>query len=117
MEALGRSIDTEPVELAFVEVSSVSPQGRATTDASASALGCPVVGLSASTLEQLASLVGPPSAEGVQITRLICPVAVFDFTPQGIRVREVGHGLTAATLQRHLPAPLWSGPDLKELTP
>lgn len=115
MESLGRSIDTDPVELAFVEVSSVSPEGRATTDPEASALCCPVVGLSASTLEGLASLVGPPSAAGVQLTRLICPVAVFDFTPEGIRVREVGHGLTAAILQQHLPTPLWSGPDLKEL--
>lgn len=117
IEALGRSVDAEPVEVAFVEVSSVSPQGRATADAAVSALGCPVVGLNASTLEELASLVASPSAAGVQITRLICPVAVFDFSREGIRVREVGHGLTAATLQRHLPTPLWSGPDLKELTP
>lgn len=117
MEALGRSLDAEPVELAFVEVSSVSSQGRATADAGVSALACPVVGLSASTLEELAALVAPPSAAGVQITRLICPVAVFDFSPEGIRVREVGHGLTAAILQQHLPTPLWAGPDLKELTP
>ena len=115
LEALGRNTTADLAELAFVEVSAVSPQGRATTDADPSPLGCPVVGVSATTLEGLGSLIGPPCDEGVQITRLICPVAVLDFTPDGIRVREVRHGLTAADLQQQLPAPLYSGPDLKEL--
>jgi acyl CoA:acetate/3-ketoacid CoA transferase beta subunit len=115
IEALGNTTDQEPAELAFVEVSAVSPQGRATTDADPSALGCPVVGLSTSTLEDIGSLLGSECVTGIPITRLICPVAVFDFTPDGIRVREVRHGLTAADLQQNLSTTLWSGPDLKEL--
>jgi acyl CoA:acetate/3-ketoacid CoA transferase beta subunit len=115
LDALGRTTDQQPTEIAFVEVSAVSPQGRATTDAGPSALGCPVVALSTSTLEDLGSLVGPEPETGIQITRLICPIAVFDFTPDGIRVREVRHGLTAADLQERLATTLWSGPDLKEL--
>jgi hypothetical protein len=42
-------------------------------------------------------------------------VAVFDFTTEGIRVREIRHGLTAADLQGKLSATLWSGSDIKEL--
>ena len=115
LEGLGSTVDQEPAELAFIEVSTVSPQGRASTDAEPSALGCPVVGLSTCTLEDLGSLLGPESKTEIQITRLICPVAVFDFTSDGIRVREVRHGLTAADLQERLAVTLWAGPDLKEL--
>jgi acyl CoA:acetate/3-ketoacid CoA transferase beta subunit len=114
-EALGKTIDQKHAELAFVEVSAVSPGGRATTEADPSALGCPIVGLSTVTLEDLGKLVGVRPETGVQITRLICPVAVFDFIPDGIRVREVRHGLTAADLQKNLSTRLWAGPDLKEL--
>ena len=38
--ALGRSTAEAPAELAFVEVTEVSPQGRATTNADPAALGC-----------------------------------------------------------------------------
>jgi hypothetical protein len=115
IEALGNTSDQEQPEIAFVEVSAVSPEGRATSDSDPSALGCPVVGLSTATLEDLGSLVGPESETGIQITRLISPIAVFDFTPDGMRVREVRHGLTAADLQERLSTTLWAGPDLKEL--
>ena len=115
VEALGQSVAQEPVELAFIEVSAVSVQGRATTDADPPAVDCPVVGLSTATLDDLGSFVRDQSNTGIQITRLICPVAVFDFTPDGLRVREIRHGLTAADLQRRLPATLWAGADLKEL--
>ena len=115
VQALGRATDQEPVELAFVEVSAVSPQGRATTNADPSGLDCPVVGLSISTLEGLGALVGSEADTGIEISRLISPVAVFDFTPDGVRVREVRHGLTAADLQKQIGTTLWSGPDLKEI--
>jgi acyl CoA:acetate/3-ketoacid CoA transferase beta subunit len=115
IEALAQTTAQEPAELALIEVSAVSPQGRASTDADPPGLECPVVGLSTSGLDDLDSLVGSPSDNGIQITRLICPVAVFDFTPDGIRVREVRHGLTAADLQEKLDTTLWAGPDLKEL--
>jgi len=115
IEALGNTTDREPAEIAFVEVSAVSPQGQAITDADLSELNCPVVGLSAATLEDLGELVGAESETGIHITRLICPVAVFDFTSEGVRVREVRHGLTAADLQQRLSTTLWAGPDLKEL--
>jgi acyl CoA:acetate/3-ketoacid CoA transferase beta subunit len=115
IEAQGKTTVQKPAELAFIEVNSVSPQGRATSDADPAAFECPVVGLSSCTLEDLGSLVRSQDETGVQITRLICPVAVFDFTSDGVRVREVRHGLTAADLQQELPTTLWSGPDLKEL--
>ena len=115
IEALAQTTAQEPAELALIEVSAVSPQGRASTDADPPGLECPVVGLSTSGLDDLDSLVGSPCDNGIQIARLICPVAVFDFTPDGIRVREVRHGLTAADLQEKLDTTLWAGPDLKEL--
>jgi hypothetical protein len=115
IEGRGKSTAEEPAEIAFVEVSAVSPQGFATTNADFSAVACPVVGLSTSTLDDLRSLVRPQGDTGLRITRLICPVAVLDFTPDGIQVREVRHGLTAADLQQRLSTTLWSGPDLKEL--
>ena len=104
-----------PPEIAFVEVSAVSPQGQAVTDADPSAMDCPLVGLSRASLEDLGSLLSLQSDTGTQLTRLICPFAVFDFSPNGPRVREVQHGLTAADLQAKLSTTLWSGPDLKEL--
>ena len=115
LETLGRSAAEDAAELAFVEVTAVSPQGRATIDADLPELECPVVGLSSSPLEDLGSLLGSRCTNGIQITRLICPVAVFDFTPDGVHVREVRHGLTAANLQQRLSTTLWAGPDLKEL--
>ncbi|NNE18355.1 MAG: hypothetical protein HKN10_07760 [Myxococcales bacterium] len=111
----GEGATQAPMEIAFIEVSAVSPQGRALTNADPPALDCPVVGLSQSTFEQLGSLVCARGDTGVQITRLICPFAVFDFSPEGVRVREVRHGLTAADLQKKMSTTLWSGPDLKEL--
>ena len=111
----GQGAEPGPVELAFIEVSAVSPQGRAVSEAIPSGLNCPIVGLSQSSVEQLGSLVCARGDAGVQITRLICPFAVFDFSTEGVRVREVRHGLTAADLQAELSTTLWSGPDLKEL--
>ena len=115
IEAHSKATAQEPPEIAFVEVSAVSPRGRASTDADAPAAGCPVVGLSMCTLDDLRSLVSPQDETGLRLTRLICPVAVLDFTTDGIQVREVRHGLTAADLQEQLCTTLWSGPDLKEL--
>lgn len=115
IELRGSVSAPEDAELAFVEVRTVSPQGWAITVTDPPALRCPVIGVSACTLDDLESLIGSPPEPGIQITRLICPVAVFDFSPVGIRVREVRHGLTAADLQERLSATLWSGPDLREL--
>jgi hypothetical protein len=115
MEANGSSASKKPAEIAFVEVRAVTTRGRATTDVGPSDLSCPVVGLSRSTLDELSSLFCAEVEGGVQLSRLICPVAVFDFSPNGVRVREVRHGLTAADLQERLVTPLHCGPDLKEL--
>jgi hypothetical protein len=100
--------------LAFVELSAGAPQEPAGPDEPKPPLGCPVIGISTSGLEDLPTLVRSIGA-GTGLSRLICAVAVFDFTSDGLRVREIRHGLTAADLQRQLPVPLWSGPDLKEL--
>ena len=115
LEALGRHLSDEVAALAFVEAAGVPPRGRATSHEQPVAAGCPVIGLSTATLDDLASLLGPRCDAGIQLTRLICPVAVFDFTPDGVQVREVRHGLTAADLQKQLPTPIWAAPDLKEL--
>jgi hypothetical protein len=115
IEARGRATDRGPIELAFIEVSAVSPQGRASALGVLPTSTCPVIGLSTTGVEGLSSLVRSTGVSGVEVGRLICPVAVFDFVHDGIRVREIRHGLTAVDLQRRLPARLWSGPDLKEL--
>ncbi len=121
-QALRSAIDLQgdvsaqtPTELAFIEVTAVSPQGRATTNGDPGGLACPLVGLSRTSLEDLDSLLSLTGDSGAQLTRLICPFAVFDFGPDGVRVREVRHGLTAADIQAKLSTTLWSGPDLKEL--
>jgi hypothetical protein len=115
IEARGGAANRGPVELAFVEVSAISPQGRASTPGELPSATCRVIGLSTTGLEGLSSLFRSTGVSGVEIARLICPVAVFDFSQDVIRVREIRHGLTAADLQRRLPTRLWSGPDLKEL--
>ncbi len=114
-DSIGSREEPESADLAFVEVASVSPNGVATTVDAPPSLSCPVVGLSASPYEALDSLVQTSNETGVAISRLICPFAVFDLGPNGLIVREIRHGLTAADLQQKLDAPLWAGPDLKEL--
>lgn len=104
-----------PTEIAFVEVRAVSPDGRAAVESPPVGPGCPVIGLSRASLEELEALFRHEDNAGLQLSRLVCPIAVFDFIAEGVRVREIRHGLTAADLQRHLPVKLWSGPDLKEL--
>ena len=105
----------EPAEIAFIEVRAVSPEGEAVTDADTSCLDCPLIGLSTASADELGSLICAEAEAGVRIRRLISPFAVFDFGRDGIRVREIRHGLTAADLQAKLPTTLWAGPDLKEL--
>jgi hypothetical protein len=107
IEASGRSMESGPPAVAFVE-------------ACAGAGGLPgaagrVVALSTSGLDELPALIEQSRSSTPRIARLICPVGVFDFTGDGLRVREVRHGLTAADLQRKLDIPLWAGPDLEEL--
>jgi len=114
-DSIGSQAGRGPAELALVEVASVSPSGVATTVVELPSLSCPVVGLSGSAYEGLDSLIQAQDETGIAISRLICPFAVFDFGPNGLVVREIRHGLTAADLQQKLDAPLWAGPDLKEL--
>ncbi len=104
------------MSLAFVEVRSVSGTGAAEADP----LLLPadrIIGLSYCKLSGLGELIRtkPDAAGTVQISRLICPFAVFDFTDQGPLLREIRHGMTAADVQAELDMPLWSGPDLSEL--
>jgi hypothetical protein len=115
METHGTGTSEVPAEIAFLEVHAVTTRGRAAKDGVPPDLSCPLVGLSHSTLDELGSLFGAEVEGGVQLSRLICPIAVFDFGPNGVRVREVRHGLTAADLQERLVTPLYCGPDLKEL--
>ena len=108
IEAAGRTVDASSAEIAFVDATAIAnakPPSRATR----------VVALSTIGLEELSSLIRTTESASVEVARLICPVAVLDFTPKGLQVREIRHGLTAADLQRQLSTTLWSGPDLKEL--
>ena len=106
METARKVIESDHPKVAFVEVGlqSVPPRdaGR-------------VVALGEGGLDDQAWLVRTAESSETRPARLICPVAVLDFTAKGVRVREIRHGLTAADLQARLDAPLWSGPDLKEL--
>ena len=107
MEAAGRTIDSTSAELAFVEAgTTVGPPPAGVRH---------VVALSTAGLDGLQSLIREAESAGFAVTRLICPIAVLDFAPEGLRVREIRHGLTAADFQKELDTTLWSGPDLKEL--
>lgn len=114
--SIGRRLEEpESAELAFVEVVSVSPNGVAKTASTIPSLRCPIIGLSAAEYEGPDALIRAQGEPGTMIRRLICPFAVFDFGPNGLIVREIRQGLTAADLQQKLDTPLWAGPDLKEL--
>lgn len=114
-DSIGCHAEPGSAELALVEIASVSPSGAATTVIDPPPLACPVIGLSASGFDALGALIQAQGETEISIGRLICPFAVFDFGPNGLIVREIRHGLTAADLQQKLDAPLWAGPDLKEL--
>ena len=114
-DSTGSQVERESADLAFVEVASVSPNGVAMTIDAPPSLNCPLIGLSASPYETLDSLIQTSDQTGVAISRLICPFAVFDVGPNGLIIREIRRGLTAADLQQKLGAPLWAGPGLKEL--
>jgi len=105
IEATGRVIEPGSPSVVFVE---------AGADA-ANAPAARVVALSTAAFDDLPALIATCDASRPRVTRLICPLGVFDFAPEGLRVREVRHGLTAADLQRKLGTVLWAGPDLKEL--
>ena len=74
-----------------------------------------VIALSDAPLSDLGALVRAAESSSLPVTRLVCPFAVFDFAREGLRVREIHHGLTAKDLQKQLQAPLWAGPDLKPM--
>lgn len=107
IEATGKAIEQSVAEVAFVEAGAGS--GCAPSAASR------VVALSTAGLDELPALIEKSRSTTPEVARLICPVAVFDFIGDVLRVREVRHGLTAADLQRRLAIPMWAGPDLKEL--
>jgi hypothetical protein len=107
IETASKGIEPTSSEVAFVDL---GVDSAAAPDATKR-----VVALSKEGLEALPGLIEMCRSWKPKVSRLICPVAVFDFTPEGIRVREIRHGLTAADLQAKLGTTLWSGPDLKEL--
>ena len=106
-EATGKTTGSIHPSLAFVEV------GGKVSDIPESVRR--IVALSSRGLEDLAMLLQLTRSAKPSIGRLICPVAVFDFTADHVRIREIRHGLTAADLQHQAGTTLWSGPDLKEL--
>lgn len=109
IEATGKTVDECSADVAFIEF------GTRTTPVSPPRGTRRVIALSSGGLDSLRSLVRSAESSRLSVSRLICPVGVFDFGPGGLRVREIRHGLTAADLQRALDTTLWSGPDLKEL--
>lgn len=109
LEAAGRSLDSAAADLAFVDL---SPASKPEAPPAGSAR---VVALSIHGVADLPSLTRAAESADFAISRLLCPFAVFDFTANGLQVREIRHGLTAADIQQELNTPLWAGPDLKEL--
>ena len=109
LAAAGRRVNGISPEVAFIDAAAMA-------DVTPAHLGANrVVALSDEGIEALESLVDAASSSSVAVDRLICPFGVFDFTRQGLRIREIRRGLTAADVQAHLRSPLWSGPDLKPL--
>ena len=103
-----------PSSVGFLEVGEVSPTGIAAERDVPEGVRH-VIGLSTAGLEGLQDVLRPHESAGVELRRLICPFAVFDFGASGPIVREVRRGLTAADLQARLGFPLFAGPDLREL--
>ncbi len=106
LDTAGKGGGSDSPKLAFVEIGRPAdpPPGAAR-----------VIALSTGGIDELASVVRSAQRSKPRVTRLICPVAVLDFIPEGVRVREIRQGLTAADIQKSLDAPLWAGPDLKRL--
>lgn len=109
IETAGRAVESDDAEVAFVEVSTASGPPKPPKQPRR------VVALSTAGLDELPSVIRAAESSSRPVARLICPVAVFDFIADGLRVREIRHGLTAADLQRCLAVRVWAGPDLKEL--
>ncbi len=106
LEATGKRLASESATLAFVELGQTDgPPASAKR----------VIALSTVALGKLGAVVQSALDAKMGVTRLISPVAVLDFTPEGIRVRELGPALTAADIQKNLDAPLYAGPDLKPI--
>ena len=114
LSANGLARVSGPVRVAFVEVEHVSPTGRARVSGEWPTGAERVIGLCLHEIEELPSLF-KAGCSGAQLDRLICPLAVFDFSAEGPVVREIRHGLTAADVQQKIGSRLWAGPDLKEL--
>ena len=105
-----------PAEVGFIEVRKVSASGHVASTAEESPpQDAPLVGLWGAAFEKLGALFQPVASPSPSLSRLITPFAVFDFTPDGVQVREIRHGLTARDLQAKTSTPLWAGPDLCEM--
>ena len=114
-ELARKAQEAGPVSLAFVEVQSVSGTGLAQAQSLPFA-AARIIALGDCQPSELGGLIRNSTSGTMQIGRLICPFAVFDFTDEGPLLREIRHGLTAADLQAELDTTLWSGPDLCELS-
>jgi hypothetical protein len=105
LEATGKQL-SDSEKLAFVELGQAAepPAGAER-----------VIALSTASLDELAATVETARNAKPRVERLITPVAVLDFIPEGVRIRELGPTLTAADIQESLPLPLHAGPDLKPM--
>ena len=54
---------------------------------------------------------------GVRAQRILCELGVIDVTADGLIVREVAPGVSAADLQRTTDVVLLAGPDLRPVDP
>jgi hypothetical protein len=106
LEATGKDLGSDSPRLAFVE-----PGQADAPPASADR----IVALSMAGLDELDAAVKSARGAKPKVARLISPVAVLDFIPEGIRIRELGPALTAAEIQKHLRPPLHAGPDLRPM--
>lgn len=112
LTSAGRAPSSGTPEVAFVDARLLSATGISAPPK----LGIRrVVALSDAPLSDLPDLISAAEASTTPVTRLVCPFAVLDFAREGLRVRELRHGLTASDLQHRLGTPLWAGPDLKQM--
>lgn len=115
LEVRGDFESDAQAEVAFIEVQDVSVSGHARSADATTPSGLRLVGLTSTAFDRIDSLFKSTASSGLRLSRLITPFAVFDFTADGVQVREIRHGLTARDLQAKMEAPLWAGPDLCEM--
>jgi len=100
-----------PVDLALIGAERVDADGGVVGDP-VPAHARRVVAVLSSTSPGVLGARGAEAPPGPRADRIVTPLAVVDRVPEGLRVREVAEGISAADVQRGSDAVLLAGPDL-----